>query len=62
MDDDPKSPNAWWAIKFRWQDWPEMHPKSWSKAKKKRMAWIYAIELVLVLIGIFYMNKLMQMR
>jgi hypothetical protein len=60
MDDDPKNPNAWWAVKFRWPE--NMDPKSWSKAQKKRMAWIFAIELLFALIVIFYMNKLMQMR
>jgi hypothetical protein len=58
MDDDPKNPMAWWAVKLRW---PQMHPQNLSKAQKKRMAWIYAIVLVLGSIEVFYMIKLMRM-
>lgn len=62
MDDDPKNPNAWWAVKLRMPDWPEMHPRTWSKAKKKRAAGIYALVLVLASVEVFYMIKLMHMR
>ena len=59
MLDDPKNPNAWWAIKLRL---PAMVPRNLSKAQKKRMAWICAFVFLMGSVEIYFMIKLMQMR
>jgi hypothetical protein len=50
MNDDPRNPNAWWAVK---PGWPSMVPRNLTNAQKKRMAWILSFVLVLGSIEIY---------
>jgi hypothetical protein len=59
MNDDPRNPNAWWAVK---PGWPSMVPRNLTNAQKKRMAWILSFVLVLGSIEIYYVIRLIRMR
>jgi hypothetical protein len=59
MPDEPKNPNAWWAVKIPAR---EMHPVRWSQMKKKRLIWLIPLILLMATIEIYYCLKLMQMR
>ena len=58
MPEDPKNPNAWWAV----QKLPlsEMWPKKLSKQQKMRLIWLIPLFLLMVSVEIFYMIKLMR--
>jgi hypothetical protein len=57
MPDDPKNPNAWWAVYIRL---PEMLPGKLNRTEKKRLIWAYALVLFLGSIEIIYLIKLMR--
>jgi hypothetical protein len=57
MPDDPKNPNAWWAVHIRL---PKMPFSKLNRTEKKRLIWAYALGLLLGSVGIFYLIKLMR--
>jgi hypothetical protein len=58
MPDDPKNPNAWWAVQIL--PLRKMLPGKLSKTQKKRLIWVYALVLFLGSIEIIYLIKLMR--
>jgi len=58
MQDDPKNPNAWWAIHIL--PIREMLPEKLSKAQKKRLIWLIPLLLIMGSIETFYVIKLLR--
>jgi hypothetical protein len=56
MRGDPKSPNAWWALKFRLA---EMLP-NFGRARPRRLIWIIPLMILLLAIEIFFFNKMIH--
>ena len=57
MPDDPKNPNAWWAVHIRL---PKMFPRNLSKTQKNRLIWLIPLLLIMGSIEIVYVIKLMR--
>ena len=58
MKGDPKSPNAWWAVKL--PSLRETFPMNLGKVPKKRLYWIALLMIVIVSIEIFFLHMLMK--
>ena len=62
MDNDPKNPNAWWAIPppSLWA----YFPKNLSRSQKIRLYLIlyliFAALAIMCAVGVFYLSKLMK--
>jgi hypothetical protein len=58
MKGDPKSPNAWWAVKF--PSLREMFSMNLDKIPKKRLYWIVPLMIVIASVEIFFLHLLMK--
>jgi hypothetical protein len=58
MQDDPKNPNAWWAVQIL--PLRKILPGKLSKTQKKRLIWVIPLVFILVSVEAFYLIKLLR--
>jgi hypothetical protein len=58
MPEDPKNPNAWWAVHL--PPILTMFPGNLNRSQKRRLYWIFTIVAFIGSIEIFYLIRLMK--
>jgi hypothetical protein len=58
MEDDPKNPNAWWAVKLPNIRQMFMYMSNWQNFPKKRLYWLVPLMIAICGVEIFFFRWL----